>query len=112
MSRANMRAQNLAMSKLEDMKTLANEMAMAGAFTSLTHNAMVQSYAVTQTSRIENRTFNWRVTSSFVDVTLTGAPTTSLVPTDTALLIAEVYWNENNALRSVTMTGYVANLRQ
>jgi Tfp pilus assembly protein PilV len=115
-SKSTVRAQNLAMSKLEDMKTLANSMSMASAWSNVTLNAMAQAYAVTQTSTFDNRNFVWRVTSAYVYVTGTATGST-VTPVSVSYVAAnvmfqsEVSWTERDGSYGLTMTGYAANLR-
>ena len=116
-SKSNVRAQNLAMSKLEDMKTLANSLSMAGAWNNITTNAMAQAYALTQTSTFDNRVFIWRVKNNYADVLATGTGTT-VTPaavtytTSTLVFQSEVYWTERDGSYSLTMTGYATDYRQ
>ena len=116
-SKANVRAQNLAMSKIEDIKTLASSMSMAGGWNFVTKTAMAQAYSLTQTSTFDNRVFVWRVKNFYANVIGTGTGTT-VTPvsvsyaTTTIVLQSEVYWTERDGAYSLTLTGYATNYRQ
>lgn len=116
-SKSNVRAQNLAMSKLEDMKALASSLSMAGAWSNVTQNAMARAYGVTQTSTFDNRIFTWRVKNFYADVIATGIGTTvtpaAVTYAATTLIFqSEVFWTERDGNYSLTTTGYATNYRQ
>lgn len=116
-SKSNVRAQNISLSKLEDMKALASTMSMAGAWGNVTQNAMAVAYSVTQTSSFDNRVFIWRVNNFYADITATPVGTT-VTPvsvsrvTTTLVFQSEVFWTERDGSYALTTTGYATNYRQ
>jgi hypothetical protein len=115
-SKNNLRAQNLALSKLEDVKNIAEKASYGNTWTYLTQNPTVMAYGVTQVSTIENKAFTWRVQTYFaslpVSSTPSATPTTSTAVTGNIWMQAEVYWQDVTGPKYITMTGYTTDIRQ
>jgi hypothetical protein len=117
----NLHAQNLGMSKLEDVKTLANQSSYASTFSVLTQTALVKAYRTPQTSTIAGKDFAWQVQSDYavLPVSYTGDPValtyTAVAVTYTTknmLLQARVAWQDVTGAKVLTMTGYATDFRQ
>ncbi len=119
-SKSRLRAQNLALSKLEEAKAAVNMAAQAGDWENVTRNAMAAADAIPKVANLENRSFTWRVTYAFVNVTLNGAPVLVANPftmtSTTVALSSEVFWSDLDLKAaspfSLTITGYVTNTRE
>lgn len=121
-SKNSLRAQNLALSKLEDVKALADKASYASTWSTLTQTALVKAYRTPTVVKIENRSFTWVVNTDFayLPVTITGSPTGAVtytaVVTATAtaniLLRARISWGDVTGPKVLTMTGYATDYRQ
>jgi hypothetical protein len=120
-SKNNLRAQNLGLSRLEDVKSLSKQASYASTFDVLTQTALVIAYRTPQASVIEGKTYTWQVQSDYalLPVTYTGDPyanTSSAVAvswtTSNVLLQARVAWQDITGFKVLTMTGYATDYRQ
>ena len=121
-SKNNLRSQNLALSKLEDLRSLALNSGIEGQFQWVTQSPLVIQYGRTNTASIEGRTFTWSVSTTFVlgysSVTVTPTPpqTTNAIVTTTATDLiwfnALVQWSDVTGPKLLTQAAYVANPRK
>lgn len=116
-SKNNLRAQNLGLSKMEDIKNTALQASYGRTWSSVTQSAMVQAYLTPQVATIENKRFTWRVLTHFAAMPAVTASAGTLPVTTTALtnnlwLRAEVSWLDVTGPKRLTMTGYATNMRQ
>jgi hypothetical protein len=114
MSKNNLRAQNLALSKLEDVKNAALQATYGRTWSSVTQSATVTAYQVTQVARIENKAFTWRVLTDFsvISSTADAMPVAVSYPSQSLWMRAEVTWMDITGPKSLTMTGYATDVRQ
>lgn len=116
MSKNNLRAQNLGLSKLEDVKNTAIQASYGSAWNQVTQTATVKAYLTPQVSVIESRSFTWRVLTDFAYMPLSTSPnalpTTSSAATPNLWIRAEVSWKDVAGPKVLTMTGYSSDIRQ
>lgn len=115
-SKNNLRAQNLALSKVEDVKNTIIKASYASTFSSVSNSALVTAYLTPQVSTIENKSFTWRVLTNYA--VWSSTPTASALPTPVTYstynlwIRAEVFWQDVTGPKQVTMTGYATDYRQ
>lgn len=111
-SKNNLRAQNLAMSKLEDVKNTAIQSSHGNSWSSVTQSALIEAYRTPQVSQIESKAFTWRVLSDYAVLGLSTTPNIVTNTTGTLWIRAEVQWQDVTGPKFLTMTGYSTNYRQ
>lgn len=120
-SKNNLRAQNLAMSKLEDVKNTALQASFGRTWNNLTLSATVEAYRTPQVSIIESKRFTWVVDTYYMLVPTPGpsispgavaTPEITSAITGNVVFQARVSWDDVTGPKRLTMTGYAADLRQ
>lgn len=114
-SKNNLRAQNLGMSKLEDVKNTAIQASYGQTWASVTQSAVVVAYRTPQVAVIEGKAFTWQVNTDFVVMPNHASPTAQPQPvtyrTRDLGIHASVHWLDVTGPKSLTMTGYATDLR-
>jgi Tfp pilus assembly protein PilX len=113
MSKNNLRAQNLGLSKLEDVKNAALQATYGRTWDSVTKSATVTAYQTPQVARIENKAFTWRVLTDFAALSNTAdaTPVVQTTTSQTLWMRAEVSWMDISGPKVLTMTGYATDVR-
>jgi Tfp pilus assembly protein PilV len=120
-SKNSLRAQNLGLSKLEDVKALSDKASYASTWSTLTQTALVKAYRTPVVSTYEKKNYTWQVQTDFayLPVTYTGDPyalTYTAVAvswtTSNLLLQARISWDDITGPKVLTMTGYATDFRQ
>lgn len=110
-SKTNLRAQNLALSKMEQVKNIAVNYSNAGLFSSVTRAADVSAFALTQVTSLENKTFTWRVLAHYANNISTGALVTTTAATNAIYIQSSVWWVASRGPNGLTLTSIVADIR-
>ena len=111
----NLRANTLALSKMEDMRNAAVAASYAGSFKYLTNSAMAISYSAQNLEEVGNSKFTWRVTSEYIYQTWSAGVMTVMVSgtaTNMLRLNSWVGFRDTFGSKQLTMTGYAVNYRQ
>jgi hypothetical protein len=112
MSKNSLRANTLAVSKIEDLKNAAVSAAYNSNWTSVTYTALVTAYATPTTSTVDGVNFYWNVTAKYVTIsngTIGPLPDSIGNTSDLLALNATIKYKDVFGQRSVTRTTYVSN---
>jgi Tfp pilus assembly protein PilV len=116
-TRDNLKAQNLALSKMEDLRSMALSSSYAGSWHLITKTALAQQYSQLQSVTLDSRVYNWRVQMYYLmGASHTAAMQITTVATDANMIsmTAEVFWQDVLApqqLKALTLTSYITNFR-
>ncbi len=110
-SKTNLRAQNLALSKMEQVKNITTNYSNAGLFAKVTLAADVSAFGITQVASLENKSFTWRVLTSYASNVSSGAYVTGSAATNAILLQSSVWWVANRGPSGITLTSLITDMR-
>jgi hypothetical protein len=121
-SKNSLRAQNLGLSKLEDIKALADKASYASTWSSVTLSPLVLAYCTPTIAKFDKKSYTWQVqtTYAYLPVSYTGgsgyATTSTAVAvswtTSNLLMSARISWDDISGPKVITMTGYATDFRQ
>lgn len=113
-SRDNLRANTLAMGKLDELKNAALIASYGGSWAYVTQSALARSYGTTNVSVLGTKSFTWTVNSRFMyqNGTTLAETASNTITTSMVRYQIRVSWQDVFMNKTITQTAYVSDMRQ